>query len=170
MFLFPCSPEPLPVKALFVRPVQTLRSVCKKVFLLTRMVSSNSWFFVLCVSHSVTCVPSGCTHNYIFLRPTVKEMHLQENTLFDLWPSGQGLGGQGRTICCPMPSTLYIMWLMQQQSLKLLHPTVNTPIPHRPRIPRIATNWQVFGFVSESYSVREDLNWFAQSVVSSCNS
>ena len=31
------------------------------------------------------------------------------------------------------------------------------PIPHRPRIPRIATNGQIFGFVSESYSVREDL-------------
>ena len=46
----------------------------------------------------------------------------------------------------------------------------NAPIPHRPRIPRIDTNWQIFGFVAESYSVREDLNWFAQSVVSSCNS
>ena len=45
-----------------------------------------------------------------------------------------------------------------------------TPIPHRPRIPRIATNQQIFWFMSESYSVREDLNWFAQSVVSSCNS
>ena len=45
-----------------------------------------------------------------------------------------------------------------------------TPIPHRPRIPRIDTKWQIFGFVAESYSVREGLNWFAQSVVSSCNS
>ena len=34
-----------------------------------------------------------------FLRPTVQEeMHLQENTLFDL-------GGQGHTKCCPVPST-----------------------------------------------------------------
>ena len=34
----------------------------------------------------------------------------------------------------------------------------NTPIPHRPRIPRIDTNRQIFGFVAESYSVREGLN------------
>ena len=33
-----------------------------------------------------------------------------------------------------------------------------TPIPHRPRIPRIDTNGQIFGFVAESYSVREDHN------------
>ena len=34
----------------------------------------------------------------------------------------------------------------------------NTPIPHKPRIPRIDTNWQIFGFVAESYSVRDGLN------------
>ena len=47
-----------------------------------------------------------------------------------------------------------------------------TPIPHRARIPRIATDWQIFGFVGLTYSVREDLNnnWIIQSVVSSCNS
>ena len=33
-----------------------------------------------------------------------------------------------------------------------------TTIQHRPRIPRIDTNWQIFGFVAESFSVREDLN------------
>ena len=38
-----------------------------------------------------------------FLRPTVKEkMHLQENTLFDLWPWHRG---QGHTKCCSVPST-----------------------------------------------------------------
>ena len=52
----------------------------------------------------------------------------------------------------------------------LIHFLSYTPIPHRPRIPRIDTNWQIFGFVAESFSVREGLNWFAQSVVSSCNS
>ena len=46
----------------------------------------------------------------------------------------------------------------------------NTPFPHRPRIPWIATNWQIFGFMAETYSVRKDLSWIAQSVVSSCNS
>ena len=33
----------------------------------------------------------------------------------------------------------------------------NSPIPHRPRIPRIAANRQILGFWAESYSVREDL-------------
>ena len=40
----------------------------------------------------------------------------------------------------------------------LRHYLSNTPIPHRPRIPRTATNSKIFGFVAESYSVREDLN------------
>ena len=38
------------------------------------------------------------------LWPTVKKMHLQENTLFDLWLWPQGLGGQGYMKCCPLPS------------------------------------------------------------------
>ena len=43
-------------------------------------------------------------------------MHLQENTLFDL--------DLGVKVTQNVPSTLYIMWPMHLQSLKLLHPTV----------------------------------------------
>ena len=62
----------------------------------------------------------------------------------------------------------FLTWLLVLCSITSGH--CNTPIPHRPRIPRIDTNWQIFGFVAESYSIREDLHWSAQSVVSSCNS
>ena len=42
-----------------------------------------------------------------------EEMHIQENTLFDLWPWPWGQGHYEM-----LPSTLYIMWLMHLQSLK----------------------------------------------------
>ena len=42
----------------------------------------------------------------MLLHPMVKEkMHLQENTLFDPWP-----WGQGNTKCCPVPSTSCDLW------------------------------------------------------------
>ena len=44
----------------------------------------------------------------------------------------------------------------------------NTPIPHRPRIPRI--DKYLDSWLNRTDSGREDLNWFAQSVVSSCSS
>ena len=47
---------------------------------------------------------------------TVKEMYLQENTLFDLRPRSHEM----------LPSTLYIMWLMHLQYLKLLRSTVKS--------------------------------------------
>ena len=53
------------------------------------------------------------------LRPMVKEMHLQENTLFDLDP-----GSRGSRSHKMLPSTLDIMRPMHQQSLMLLHPMV----------------------------------------------
>ena len=54
-----------------------------------------------------------------------KEMHLQENTLFDLWP--KGLGGQGHTKCCPVPSTTCDLCTSKVRSL-MLHPTVKEKI------------------------------------------
>ena len=47
----------------------------------------------------------------------VKDMHLQENTLFNLDPKVKG--SRSREM---LPSTLDIMWNMHQQSLMLLHP------------------------------------------------
>ena len=53
-------------------------------------------------------------------RPTVKEeVHLQENTLLDLWTWPRG---QGHTKCCSVPS--FIMWPIHLQGLRLPRPTV----------------------------------------------
>ena len=53
------------------------------------------------------------------LRPMVKEMNYQENTLFDLDPKVKGSRSHKK-----LSSTLDIMWPMHQQSLMLLHPMV----------------------------------------------
>ena len=44
------------------------------------------------------------------------QLHLQENTLFDLWPRSHDM----------LPSVLCITWSMHLQSLKLLRPTVTS--------------------------------------------
>ena len=45
------------------------------------------------------------------------EIHLQENKLFDIGVKTLTLGSMSHEI---LPSPLYIMWLIKQQSLKLL--------------------------------------------------
>ena len=53
------------------------------------------------------------------LQPMVKEMHLQENTLFDLAPRSRGSRSHKK-----VPNPLDIMCPMHQQRLMSLHPTV----------------------------------------------
>ena len=53
------------------------------------------------------------------LRPMVKEMHYQDNKLFDLDPKVKGSRSHKM-----LPSTLHTMRPMHQQSLILLHCTV----------------------------------------------
>ena len=63
------------------------------------------------------------------------------------------LGVLGYHVCSIDDPSLTLTYLTSRSNL-----LPNTPILHRPRIPGIATNWQLFGFVAETYSVREDLN------------
>ena len=53
------------------------------------------------------------------LWPMVKEMHYQENTLFDLGPKVKGV-----KVTQNLPSTINLMWPTHQQNLMLLHPMV----------------------------------------------
>ena len=66
------------------------------------------------------------------LRPMVKEMHYQENKLFDLDLKVKGQGGQGHTQFCPVPSTscdlctskvwcCYMPWLRRRCIYKKIH-------------------------------------------------
>ena len=64
-----------------------------------------------CPLQRVTYVPA----KFEVAKALVKEMHLQENTLFDLDPKVKGSSSHEI-----LPSTLNIMWPIQLQSLKLL--------------------------------------------------
>ena len=55
-----------------------------------------------CPLHRVTYVQM---YLQCLLQQMFKKMHLQENTVFYLWPWPQGLGGEGHMPCGPVPST-----------------------------------------------------------------